>query len=63
MQDIYNYIPETNHVPTLCNVAAMLLLQYMAHVLLFSMLNVLYFTSVLTAVCVQCPGGLFCVVP
>ena len=29
-QCIYNYVPETNHVPTLYNVAAILLLQYMA---------------------------------
>jgi len=65
MQDIYNYVPETNHDPTLYNVAAVLLLQYMAHIMLFPMLNVLYeyFTSVLPAVCVQCPVWLFCLVP
>jgi hypothetical protein len=62
IQDIYNYTPETNHVPTLYNVAAVLLLQYMVHVMVFPMLNVLYFTSVLPALCVQCPVWLFCVV-
>jgi len=34
-QGIYNYIPETNHVPTLYTVATILLLQYMVHVMLF----------------------------
>ena len=63
-QCIYNYTPQTNHVPMLCTVAAILLLQYMAHVTLFPMLNVVYFTSVLSAVtmCVQCLLWLFCVV-
>ena len=49
LQDIYNYTPETNHVPTLYTVAAILLLQYMTYIMLFPMLNVLYFTP---AVCV-----------
>jgi len=54
---IWNYTPQTNHVPTLCTVAAILLLQYMVHVMLFPMLNVVYFTSVLTAVCVCAVPG------
>jgi hypothetical protein len=63
MQDIYNYTPETNHVPTLHNVAAVLLLQYMAHVMVFPTINPLYFTLVLPAVSVQCPVWVFCSVP
>ena len=43
-------------------VAAILLLQCMAHVMQFPMLNVVYFTSVFSAVCVQCPVWLFSVV-
>jgi hypothetical protein len=35
----------------------------MLYVMLFPMFNVLYFTSVLSAVCVQCPVWLFAVVP
>jgi len=62
---IYNYtnIPETNHVPTLYNVAVTLLLQYMTHVMLSPTINPLYCTSALPAVCVQCPVWLFCLVP
>jgi hypothetical protein len=57
-------MPETNRVPKLYNVAAVLLLQYMAHVMLFPMLNVLYeyFTSVPPAVCLQYTVWLFGVV-
>jgi hypothetical protein len=39
MQYIYTYIPETNHVSTLCNVAAVLWLQFMAHAMLFPAIN------------------------
>jgi uncharacterized membrane protein len=54
MQGIYNYIPETNHVSTAYSVAAVLCLQFMLHVILFSPLNVFCtFTSALPAVCVQ----------
>jgi hypothetical protein len=53
MQGIYNYIPGTNHVSTVYNVAGILWLQFTLHVMLRPMLNVLYFTSVLSAVCVQ----------
>ena len=62
-QCIYNYVPETNHVPTLYTVAAILLLQYTAYVTLSSSINPLYCTSALPAVCVQCPVCLFCLVP
>ena len=40
-QGIYNYIPETNHVCRVYTVAAILWLQFMVHVLLVPMLNVL----------------------
>ena len=35
MHGIYNYIPETNHVSTVCSVAAVLYLQSVLHVMLF----------------------------
>jgi hypothetical protein len=35
MQDIYDYIPETNHVSTVYSVAAVLYLQFVLHVMLF----------------------------
>ena len=35
MQGIYNYIPETSHVPTVYSVAAVLYLQSVLHVMLF----------------------------
>ena len=35
MQDIYNYIPETNPVSTVYSVAAVLYLQSVLHVMLF----------------------------
>jgi hypothetical protein len=42
MQVIYNCIPETNHVSTEYSVAATLL-KFMAHIMLFPMLNLLDF--------------------
>jgi hypothetical protein len=63
MQGIYNYIPETPNVSKVYNVTAILQLQYMAHVMIFSMINALYCTLVLPEVCAQCPIWLFCVVP
>jgi len=39
MQGIYNYIPETKHISRVYSVAAILWLQFMVHVMLFSMLN------------------------
>ena len=41
-QVIYNYISETNQVPTVYTVAAILSLQYMVHILLFPMIKLLY---------------------
>jgi len=34
VQGIYNYVPETNHVPTVYSVAAVLYLQSLLHVML-----------------------------
>jgi len=43
MQDIYNYIPETNHVYRAYSAAAVLYLQsVLLHVTSFSVLNILY---------------------
>ena len=43
MQGIYTYIPETNHVPRECSVAAILLLLFMVLVSLVPVCNLLYF--------------------
>jgi len=40
---IYNYVPQTHHVCTVRTAAAILQLQFMLHVMLFPMLNVLHF--------------------
>jgi hypothetical protein len=39
MQDIHTYIPETNHVPRVYNVAAILRVLLMVHITPFSVLN------------------------
>ena len=60
MQGIYNCIPETNHVPTVYSVAAVLYLQSVLHVMLFRVLHMFCTcTLALSAVCVQCPVRLF----
>jgi len=43
MHRIYNYIPETNHFSGVYSVATVLYLQGMLHVMLFSVLNAMYF--------------------
>jgi hypothetical protein len=43
MQGIYNYIPETDRVPRVYSISDVLYLQFVLHVKLFHMLNVLYF--------------------
>ena len=63
MQGIYTYIPETNYVPREDSVAAILLLLFMVLISLVSVLNLLHFYIVLSAVCVQCLIWLFSVVP
>jgi hypothetical protein len=62
---IYKYVPETNHVSKVYSysVVAILWLQFIAHVILFSMLIFAAFTSALPAVYVQCPIQLFYAVP
>jgi hypothetical protein len=41
MQGIYKYIPETNHFSMVHSVAAVLYLQFVLHVILFRMWNML----------------------
>ena len=63
MQGIYTHIPETNYVPREYGVAAIVLFPFKVLISLVSVLNLLYFTLVLSEVCVQCPIWLFSVVP
>jgi hypothetical protein len=42
MQDIYYYTPELNHVSRVYSVEAVLQLQFVLHVMLLPMLDVLY---------------------
>jgi len=55
-QDSYNYILETNHFSRVYNVAPVLYLQFVLHVMLYRMCN---FTLALSDACVQCPIWLF----
>ena len=55
MQGIYKHLPQNIDVCRLCTVTAILLLQYMAHVMLFPTIKPLPRTSALYTVCVQCP--------
>ena len=60
MQDIYNYIPETNHVSRVYSVVAIQYLQFVLHVMLFRPWNMFCtFTLAFPAVCVQWPIRLF----
>jgi hypothetical protein len=60
MQDIYNYIPQTNHVSRVYSVAAVLYLQFVLHVTLFCTWNTFCaFTLAISIVCVQWPIWLF----
>ena len=43
MKGIRSHIPETNNISRVYNVAVVLWLQCMVHVMLFLLLNVLYF--------------------
>ena len=61
MQDIYNNIPERNHISREYIVAAILCLQCMLHVMLFRPWNIFcIFPLGLCVVCVRCPIRLFC---
>jgi hypothetical protein len=62
MQDIYNYISDTDCVSRVYNVAAVLYSQFLLHVMSFRTIKVPYFTLALPAVRVQCPIWLFSVV-
>jgi hypothetical protein len=59
MQCIYNYIPETNPVFKVNSVAAILYLQFMAHVTSSLMLRVLYFTLELSEALSSAQRGFF----
>jgi len=60
MQCIYKYIHETNHISRARNVAAVLYLQFVLHVMLLPMLNMFCtFTLALPTVSVQCTIWLF----
>ena len=59
MKGISTCIPETNYVPREHSVAVILLLLFMALISLVSVLNLLYFTLLLSEVCVQCTIWLF----
>ena len=61
MQDIYTYIPETNCVPREYSVAAILLLLFMVHISLVSVLNLLYFyISTFRSMCAVPNMAVFC---
>jgi hypothetical protein len=60
MQDIDMYVPETNHISWVYNVAAVLYLQFVLHEMLFRTSNIFCaFTLVISAVCVKRPIWLF----
>ena len=63
MQGIYTSIPETNYVLREYSVAAIVLLLFIVLISLVSVLNLLYFSLVLSEACVQCPIWLFSGVP
>jgi hypothetical protein len=62
VQGTYNHILETNHVSRVYCVAAVLWLKYMVPVMLFPMLNILFFYISTFHSSVQCPIWLFSVV-
>jgi len=64
MHGIYDYIPQTNRVSSVCSVATVLYLQFVQRVMLFRALNMLCtFTLALPAVGVLCQMWLLFVVP
>jgi hypothetical protein len=61
MQDIYRYIPETNHVPKEYNVAAILSLLFMAPISLAPALALMYFyISTFRSRCAVPSTAVFC---
>jgi hypothetical protein len=55
MQGIDNYIPKTNHIFRVYNLVSVLYLQFVVHVMLFPVINVSYFTLLLSEVSAQSP--------
>ena len=61
MHYICNYIPEANHISTEHSDASVLYLQFVLHVMLFRILNVLYFDiSTFRSVCAVPNMAVFC---
>jgi len=64
MQGIYSYISETNHVSRAFSFSAVLYLQFLVHIMLYSQWNKFCtFTLALSIVCLQCLMWLFCLIP
>ena len=60
-QATYTNIPETNHVPRECSIAAALLFLFMVPITLFPMLNLLHFyTSAIPSMCAVPNMAVFC---
>jgi len=61
MQDICNFRPETNRASRVYSVAAALYSQFVLHVMLFPMLNVLHFySSTSRSICAVPNMAVFC---
>jgi hypothetical protein len=63
MLGIYDDISETNYVSRSYNVAAILWLKHMIHVLLYPTINDLYFYISISEVCARCSIWHFSVTP
>ena len=63
MMGIYNYVPETNHVSRVCSFSAIQNLQFLVHVMLLRMLNVLHFYINIAKINVQSQIWLFSAFP
>ena len=60
-QGIYNYTPERKRVSVVYSVVTVLYLQFVLHVMIFSMLNVLHFySSTFRSVCAVPKMAVFC---
>ena len=62
MQGIYS-IPDTNHVCKVSNVAVILWLKFVFHMMLFPTINMRTFVRVLFELCAQYSVWLFTIVP
>jgi hypothetical protein len=57
MQDLFSYIPETNHVSRVCSVAVVLYLQFVLHVISpvkSIIIIIIVFVSVIRRCCAYC---------